>query len=55
MCLYVRVLQRSYKYLCDEAGIPCVVVFGDVNFGPGMLVRMPGTSLIRGNGLDMLM
>ena len=26
-------IAKSYKYLCDEAGIPCIIVFGDVNFG----------------------
>ena len=28
-------IAKSYKFLCDEAGIPCIIVFGDVNFGPG--------------------
>lgn len=28
-------IAKSYKYLCDEAGIPCIIVFGNVNFGLG--------------------
>lgn len=28
-------IAKSYKYLCDEANIPCIVVFGEANFGPG--------------------
>lgn len=28
-------IAKSYKYLCDEVGIPCIIVFGNVNFGNG--------------------
>lgn len=28
-------IAKSYKFLCDEAGIPCIIVFGEVNFGSG--------------------
>lgn len=28
-------IAKSFKFLCDGIGIPCIVVFGDVDFGPG--------------------
>lgn len=28
-------IAKSYKFLCDKAGIPCIIVFGNANFGSG--------------------
>ena len=28
-------IAKSFKYLCDGLDIPCIIVFGDVDFGPG--------------------
>lgn len=44
-------IAKSYKYLCDEAGIPCIVVFGDVNFGPGHAGPHAWNIIDTGNGL----
>lgn len=44
-------IAKSYKYLCDEAGIPCIIVFGDVNFGPGHSGPHAWNIIDIGNGL----
>ena len=28
-------IAKSFKFLCDGLNIPCIIVFGDVDFGPG--------------------
>lgn len=44
-------IAKSYKYLCDEAGIPCIIVFGNVNLGSSHSGSHAWNIIDIGNGL----